>query len=138
MLRAIVGLIKGLVVGGGVGYGLFALGWSAVAVWVYLACALVGALVGVVCGRAPWKSDTIWTPVVKMIFGSLIGLGLCALSLHFLPSVHLFSIGPAEIRTDGGTFLAVVIGALYGTFVEIDDGGKSGKDAPKDKGLPQE
>src|SRR5579859_4433908 len=105
MLRAIVGLIKGLVVGGGIGYGLLALGWTS-AVWVYLACSLVGALVGVVCGRAPWKSETIWTPVVKMIVGALIGVGLCALGRRFLPDAHLATVGPLDLRTTGGTFLA--------------------------------
>jgi len=135
MVRAIVGLIKGLVVGGGIGYGLMALGWTS-AVWVYLACALVGALVGVICGRAPWKSETIWTPVVKAIVGSLIGLGLCALGRRFVPDMHLATVGALDLRTTGGTFLAGAIGVLYGMFVEIDDGGKQDKEAAKDKAAP--
>jgi hypothetical protein len=124
MLRLLVGLIKGLVVGGGVGYGLLRLGWTN-AVWIYIACALVGALVGVVCGRAPWKSDTIWTPVVKAVVGSLIGVGLCALGRKVLPETHLFALQGVAVSTQDGSFLATAIGVLYGMFVEVDDGGKA-------------
>jgi hypothetical protein len=133
MLRAIIGLVKGLIVGGGIGYGLVALNLTG-GLWAYLAAALVGALVGVVCGRPPWKSETIWTPIVKMIVGAGIGAGLCALGRHFLPDMHLATVGPVDLSTRGPTFLAGAIGVLYGVFVEIDDGGKSDKEAvAKDK-----
>src|SRR5438270_13091640 len=94
MLRVIVGLIKGAVIGGGVGYLLLRYGWPS-AVLAYLACAAVGAVVGVVAGRAPWRAETIWTPVIKMIVGSLVGVGLCALGLRLLPdfTVHVKQLG---------------------------------------------
>src|SRR5579871_4408052 len=126
MLRAIVGLLKGLVVGGGVGYGLLRLGFDG-AVWAYVACALVGALVGVVCGRAPWRSETIWTPVVKMIFGAVVGVGLCALGRHVLPDAALPKVQNVALTLHSGSVLAAAIGVLYGMFVEIDDGGKAEK-----------
>ena len=132
MQRVILGLVKGLIVGGGIAYGLLRLGWTA-PVWSYLACALVGAVVGVVCGRAPWKSETIWTPVVKLIVGGLIGAGLCALGRHVIPAFHVVNIANVgDITTDGGPFLAACVGLIYGIFVEVDDGGKSEKDKPKD------
>lgn len=130
MLRAILGLIKGFVVGGAVGYGLFRLGWTA-GVWAYLASALVGAVVGVVCGRAPWKSETIWTPVVKMVIGAVIGAGLAALGRRFLPDLHLASFQTMEIGTRSPAFLTAAIGVLYGMFVEIDDGGRADKEPDK-------
>ncbi|MSP62037.1 MAG: hypothetical protein EXR72_17235 [Myxococcales bacterium] len=133
MLRAIVGLIKGLVVGGGVGYGLVVSGMAESGALAYVACALVGALVGVVCGRAPWKSETIWTPVVKMIVGAVIGGGLCALGRHFLPGATLYHVEKFALTPQSGPFLATAIGVLYGVFVEIDDGGKSEKQGPKDQ-----
>src|SRR5256885_13730013 len=108
MLRAIVGLVKGLVVGGGVGYGLLKLGWDE-SVWAYVACAVVGALVGVVCGRAPWKSETIWTPVVKMIVGAIIGTGLCALGRHFLPDAALPKVQDVALTLRSGSVLAAGI-----------------------------
>ena len=125
-MRVIIGLIKGLVVGGAIGYGLLRLGWVTPAV-AYLACAVVGALVGVVAGRAPWKAETIWTPALKMIVGALIGVGLAALGLHFAPAIDVF-VKPLQVGLDSvpfrsGPILAPVVGVLYGIFVEWDDGG---------------
>src|SRR3954471_20109874 len=97
-MRVIIGLIKGLVVGGAIGFGLLRLGWITPAV-AYLACAVVGALVGVVAGRAPWKADTIWTPVLKMIVVAVIGVGLAALGLHFAPNIDVF-IKPLQAGLD--------------------------------------
>lgn len=140
MQRVLFGLLKGLVIGGGAGYLLLHLGWTS-SIPAYLACAVVGALVGLLCGRLPWKSETIWTPVVKMIVGSLIGAGLCALGLKFLPEMKLplgFAPG-GQIVTNTAPVLAVLVGALYGIFVEVDDGGnrpeadKSAKALPKKK-----
>jgi hypothetical protein len=125
-MRVIIGLIKGLIVGGGVGYGLLRLGWTSGAL-AYVACAVVGALVGVVAGRAPWKAETIWTPVIKMIVGAAIGVGLAALAVHFGPDSEVY-VKPLKTGLDSvpfrsGPILAPIIGVLYGVFVEWDDGG---------------
>ena len=134
-MRVIIGLVKGLIVGGGVGYGLLRLGWTSAAL-AYVACAIVGAVVGVVAGRAPWKAETIWTPVLKMVVGALIGVGLAALGLHFGPASEVF-VQPLRTGVDhvpfrSGVILAPIIGVLYGVFVEWDDGGGK-KDAPPKK-----
>jgi Na+/proline symporter len=129
MMRVILGLVKGAIVGGAIGYGLLQLGWTG-GVLAYLACAVVGALVGVVAGRAPWKAETIWTPVVKMIVGAVIGVGLCAIGFKLLPnpSFHLNQLGNLELHS--GPVLAPLIGILYGIFVEVDDGGKAKEGPP--------
>lgn len=130
-MRVIVGLVKGVIVGGAVGYGILRLGWTSAAL-AYLACAVVGAVVGVVAGRAPWKAETIWTPVLKMVVGAGIGVGLAALGLHFGPAadinVKALHTGLDAVPFRSGPILAPVIGALYGIFVEVDDGG--GKKTP--------
>src|SRR6476619_7148581 len=126
MVRVILGLVKGAVVGGGIGYGLLRLGWTS-AVLAYVACAVVGALVGVVAGRAPWKAETIWTPVLKMIVGAGIGVGLCALGTHFGPDSEVYvkplQTGLENVPFRSGPILAPIIGVIYGIFVERDDGG---------------
>ena len=127
MLRVIVGILKGLIIGGGVGYGLITLGFGST-FFAYVACALVGAVVGVVAGRAPWRAETIWTPVIKMIVGAGIGVGLCALGLKVVPdaSFHFLKGAGAqfaELHLHSGPVLAVLVGVLYGVFVEVDDGG---------------
>jgi hypothetical protein len=130
MFRAILGLIKGLLVGGGVGYGLIQLGSDSTAL-TYLGCAVVGALVGIVCGRAPWRAGTIWTPVMKALVGGLLGVGLCFVGLRFLPDINLFKVQSFELTSRSGPILAGAIGVLYGMFVEIDDGGKTESDEKK-------
>jgi hypothetical protein len=125
-MRVIIGLVKGLVVGGAIGYGMLRLGLVSPA-FAYVACALVGALVGVVAGRAPWKAETIWTPVLKLVVGAGIGVGLVALGLHFAPDVEL-NVRPLQVGLDqlpfrSGPIWAPIVGVLYGIFVEWDDGG---------------
>ncbi|HWE31657.1 MAG TPA: hypothetical protein VHB97_26835 [Polyangia bacterium] len=130
-MRVIIGLLKGLVVGGGIGYGMLHFGLLS-PIFAYLACGLVGALVGVVAGRAPWKAETIWTPVLKLVVGAGIGVGLCALGLHFAPDTELY-VKPLQLGFDklplrSGAIWAPIVGVLYGIFVEWDDGG--GKSGP--------
>jgi hypothetical protein len=126
MLRVIIGLIKGAAVGGLLGYGAWYLSFTG-GVAAYLACALAGALVGVIAGRAPWKAETIWTPVIKMVVGALIGAGLCFVGFRFLPDPQ-FKLANVELGLHSATILAPAIAILYGIFVEVDDG-NSGKKA---------
>jgi hypothetical protein len=132
MLRLSIGLIKGAVFGGAIGFGLLKLGWTG-AIMAYVACAAAGAIVGLVAGRAPWKAETIWTPVVKMVVGAVIGFGLCLLAFKLLPdpTFHVAQLGELHFRS--GPILAPLIGILYGIFVEIDDGGKAKEEADKEK-----
>lgn len=135
--RALLGLIKGLIVGGGIGYCLLKLG-NPNGVLIYLSCGLVGAVVGLLCGSAPWQAETIWTPVLKMVFGLLAGAGLYALGHRFMPGLAISVQGFAEsVPLRSGAFLAVAIGGLYGLFVEVDDGGSSAARKAKPKALPE-
>jgi hypothetical protein len=130
MLRVVIGLLKGALVGGAVGYGLLHLGWTSGFI-AYLACAVVGAGVGLVAGRAPWRAETLWTPLVKLIVGAAVGVGLCAVGYKVLPdpSLHLAGVGAFNLHS--GAALAPIVGVLYGIFVEVDDGG--GKPEPDKK-----
>jgi hypothetical protein len=116
------GLIKGAVVGGLVGYGALRIGWTA-GLLAYLACAAVGALVGIVAGQPPWRAETIWTPVIKMIVGAGIGAGLCAVGFKFLPDPSFNAGQLGELSLHSAPVLAPLVGILYGMFVEVDDGG---------------
>lgn len=137
MGRALFGLIKGLIVGGSLGYCLLKLG-NPDNVLVYLVCGLVGAVVGVLCGRPPWRAETIWTPIIKMVFGFGVGAGLYALGHRYMPNLYVSVQGFADsVPLRSGALLATTIGALYGLFVEVDDGGSSSNQASnKRKALP--
>lgn len=123
--RALFGLIKGLVVGGAFGYCLLKLG-NPSGFLVYLCCGIVGAVVGLFCGRVPWQAETIWTPVLKMVFGLGMGMGMYAIGHRFMPGMSLTIQGLTEaVPLSSGAVLAPLVGGLYGLFVEVDDGGSS-------------
>lgn len=138
MGRALLGLIKGAIVGGGIGFGLLKLGNPA-GVLVYLCCGLVGAVVGLLCGRPPWRAETIWTPILKVLFGFGIGVGLYALGSRFLPGLSVTVQGFTNaLSLRSGAVLAPMIGVLYGMFVEVDDGGSAAlAGRPRLKELPE-
>src|SRR3954467_756986 len=119
MVRVILGLVKGLLVGGGVAY-LLASHQLNSTFYAYAACALVGALVGVIAGKPPWRAETIWTPVVKALVGGLVGSGLCFVGRKFLPDLTT-TIAGVGLQLRGATVLATAVGVLYGIFVEVDD-----------------
>ncbi len=135
MGRALLGLIKGALIGGAIGYCLLKLG-NPSGVLVYLCCGIVGAVVGLLCGRAPWHAETIWTPILKVLFGFGIGAGLYALGSKFAPGMSLTIQGftePTSLRS--GATLAPMIGILYGIFVEIDDGATADASKARTKAL---
>ena len=129
MVRAILGLLKGGIVGAGIGYGANYLGFGDGATG-YLVSALVGFVTGVVCGRALWKHETLWTPVVK----GIVGAAVCSLILFAgrkflggltIPLPSALNI-PARPWGQVPLVFGTLLGVAYGMLVELDDGGSSG------------
>jgi len=144
VVKLFVGLLKGAVIGGGLGYGAYALfdgGQNFASTW--LTYGLVGVLVGLLVGKPIWslirdKSSTTVVALLKAAFGFGVGCGLYALLAKvWSPSIDLKVAGENVFTwspTVGGA-----IGAVYGAFVELDDsigddGGGKAKD--KDKSGP--
>lgn len=132
MLRALVGLLKGLVVGVGTSVGLLALAREGFDVqqglWPYLLCGGAGAVIGVICGRPPWKVETFWVSVLKCLFGVIVCTVGYAAGHHLLPSLSLFSLpllSNTPIVLNNAVALSPAIGALCGLVIEWDDGGVS-------------
>lgn len=128
-MRVLLGLLKGGVVGLGLGFAAFKLGIAS-GLLAYLVYGAVGFLVGVVAGKPIWRQETLWTPVLKGVVGFLIALGLTWLARKGLGGAKLelaTGLGAPDVPlVDVPFLLAPVIGILYGIFVEVDDGGKSG------------
>jgi hypothetical protein len=131
MIRVLLGLVKGGIVGAAVGFAAWRVGFGGGAT-AWLVYGAVGFLVGIVCGKPPWRQETIWTSVVKGVLGMALCMGLFWVAQKAFGGVQ----APAEILAplgiSGGqavvklpVLLAPLIGILYGVFVEIDDGGKS-------------
>ena len=70
-----------------------------------------------------------------MIVGAGIGVGLCALGLHFGPDTEVYveplQTGLEHVPFRSGPILAPIIGVLYGIFVEWDDGGAKKTPPPR-------
>jgi hypothetical protein len=132
MVRILLGALKGGVVGAGIGY-LASSGGVASGPLALLVYAVIGALVGVVCGRPFWRHETIFTPLLKALFGVGVGVGLYFLSRKLLGGLHV-PIAAIPGSTDHPVsevpaMIGTAVGALYGMFVELDDAGGKGKDA---------
>jgi len=144
MGRVILGLLKGGVVGAAIGAGAFKLGITG-GVLAVMTYAVIGGVVGMLCGRPPWRQDTIWTTALKGIFGALIGGALYWGAGKLLGGMHLAfasKLGVPGNRPliDIPLLLGPAIGALWGIFIEVDDGGSSKaskKDAAAKKIAPR-
>jgi len=121
----ILGLIKGGIIGGGLGFGFMQLGSLAQQGFMqYILYAVIGALVGFIAGKPFWRHETIWTPVVKAIVGAGISIGLYVLVAKFA-NFKVSFLADSPTVTAVPYLLGAAIGSLYGIFVEIDDGGKA-------------
>jgi hypothetical protein len=126
-MRVVLGLLKGAVVGGALGWAAFKLGVAGGAA-AFATYAIIGGLVGMICGKPPWRQDTIWTSVLKGVFGLAVGAGLYWVGQKVLGGLHVplpAALGAAPDRTfsELPILFGPLVGALWGGFVEVDDGG---------------
>lgn len=133
MLKLLVGILKGAVIGGALGYGAFQLQKSTGFGNPWLTYGLIGVFVGLFVGKPVWrlirdKEATTWVSILKSAFGFGIGCGLYALVTRALgleleiSGYNVFVWQPT---------LGAAIGAVYGGFVELDDAIGDGEAVPK-------
>ena len=140
MGRVLLGLVKGGIVGAVVGFTASRVGLGAGAT-AWLVYGAVGFLVGMVCGKPPWRQETVWTSIVKGVVGLAVCMGLFWVAQKVFGGMQAPALLLAPLGVTHGQALVKVpallgplIGILYGVFVEVDDGGKSapeGKDRPR-------
>ena len=138
MVKLLLGLVKGLVIGAAVGYGAFALELDGGFHW--LTYGMIGALVGLLVGRPIWsnildKNATSWVSILKAVFGFGVGCGIFALVKEvwggFDLELSFLAEGERNLY-DWQPVFGGALGALYGAFVELDDSlDDKGKDGPK-------
>jgi hypothetical protein len=144
VIRLLIGLLKGAVIGGGVGYGAYALSQETGFSNAWLTYGLVGLLVGLFVGKPLWTllrdpNTTNIVAAIKAGFGFGIGCGLYALFRYaWKPSKDLVSMSfiPAEQGVYWAPIVGGLIGAVYGGFVEFDD--SIGDDGSKAKSAKSE
>jgi hypothetical protein len=135
MLRVVLGLLKGAVIGGVLGFGALKLGVGG-GVAGFLTYAVIGGLVGMICGKPPWRQDTFWTSAIKGVVGVGVGIGLFWLGRKLLGGMHVSlpaSLGAPPDRSiaELPILLGPLVGAIWGGIVEIDDGGSAKPAEPK-------
>ncbi len=142
MVKLLVGLLKGAVLGGAVGYGAYALETATGFYSPWLTMGLIGALVGLFVGKPLWallrdKNQTNIIAIIKGVFGFGIGCGLYALyAKAWGPRTDMFGQIAGNDVAYWAPILGAVIGAVYGGFVELDD--SIGDDtAPKRKAIAE-
>lgn len=128
VLRLFIGLLKGLIVGGLLGYGVAALGFGVPGALVaYAGAALVGVAVALVAGKPIWARDARIEVGMKMAAGAIFAPGLMWLSRRFLtmdlpldaallPGLEALQGQALVLGTFAVTSLALVAGVLAGFF----------------------
>ena len=141
MARLFLGLIKGAVLGGAVGYGAYAAGLDAGAL-LWIVYGVLGVVIGLLCGRPLWShirdsSSTMWTSILKALFGAGVAIGLFAIARRTLGGFELTMLGDTRALPAWTPVLGGAIGALYGAFIEVDDAAPKKGDEPAPKQLPK-
>jgi hypothetical protein len=133
MVKLFLGLVKGLIIGGAIGYGA-----SQIHLWNWVAYGLVGAFVGLLVGRPIWsnildKNATTWVSILKAMFGFGVGVGIYYLfNLWQGPKFEMaFLDDGKQMFQDWQPLFGAALGAVYGAFVELDDSLDDTKSKPK-------
>lgn len=130
--RLIVGILKGLVVGGLIGFGLLKVGpglfVGAWAILAYIAAAVTGVVVGLIAGKPIWAKDAKIEAGMKAFVGAILGAGLMFGLRKFAPPLAdsvpaafgIMTKDPQTLATFPVTALALVA-AVLGGFYEADN-----------------
>ena len=129
-MRLVLGLIKGIVIGGLVGLGAYKLGMTGG--WHWLTYGLIGVFIGLLVGRPIWsimrdKDATIWTVVMKGVAGYIICIILYAIVAKAWGAFDVTISGETDKLYDWQPLFGGILGALYGAFVEFDDASDGGE-----------
>jgi hypothetical protein len=134
MGRLVLGILKGGAIGAALGWGALKLGISGGA-GAGLTYAVIGALVGLVCGKPFWRQETLWTSILKGLFGLGAGIGLFYLSRKLLGGAHVGFAASLGVPTDRPLveiplLLGPIVGAIPAIFFEVDDASGGAPDKP--------
>jgi ABC-type Mn2+/Zn2+ transport system permease subunit len=132
--RLVLGLLKGLVIGGALGALFFyAFGVQSISgALAFVLAGLAALLAGVFAGQPPWKKGAWIGSILKGLFGFGLGAGLYWVVQRFAPGANLQELLRASEATTIATapvaFMPIVA-AVYAMLVEIDDGSEEGSTA---------
>jgi hypothetical protein len=127
--RALIGLVKGVLVGGALGAGLvYGLGLAVFPAWLaYIAAVLTGAVTGLVAGKPIWQKDARIEAGLKAVAGAVVGgFAMFGVRQWLGVSIDLGELGKGALGDLPLTSLPLVA-TLLALFFEIDNTGDDGK-----------
>jgi hypothetical protein len=142
--RLIIGILKGLILGGGAAVALYLVAHvgSVSGLFGYLLYGALGAITGVVAGKALWKPGAWIEALLRGVFGIAVGCGLYALGAVVLTGSAIDFSGllgslPATSAAASKLYqqplvMAPLFATLYASLIELDNDGK-GDDAASAK-----
>jgi hypothetical protein len=141
--RLIIGILKGLILGGGMAVALYMLAHigSVSGFWGYLLYGVLGAITGVVAGKPLWKPGAWIEALLRGVFGIAVGCGLYALgavvltgsAIDFTALLGSLPVGARpEHLYQQPLIMAPMFATLYASLIELDNDGK-GEDAASTK-----
>lgn len=150
LLRLLLGIVKGLVLGGLVGYGIAALGFIAPgAVVAYLAAVVVGLLIALIAGKPIWQKGSrievgmkavaaaVLAPLLLLAVRRWLTMDLPLDVAALLPGLEA---AEGQALTLGGCAISslALVAALIGGFFDADnepaaDDADQGKAKPKQR-----
>ena len=129
LVRLVVGLLKGVLVGAAVGYGLVAAGMATPpAAVIYVAAGVCGVLTAMIAGKPVWAKEARIEVMMKAVAGMLLGpailfalrrfvqLPLPADLLAALPGLEATKGAELGLSTFSMTSLSIVSAILAGFF----------------------
>lgn len=124
MLRLLLGLFKGGVIGAAIGYGADALNLGGGFHWI--SYGLIGVAIGFLVGKPFWghlrdRGGTIFTPIIKGIVGYAITIGIYAIVAKAWGGFDLELAEESRKIYDWQPIFGAFVGMIYGAFVELDD-----------------
>jgi hypothetical protein len=138
LTRILLGLVKGVVVGGAIGaLVLYGLSMSVFPAWLaYVAAVVVGALTGLVAGKPIWAKDARIEAGLKSAAGAIIAaLGMFAVRKWVTIPLDLGSLGKGlvgDLPIASLPLISTVLALLFEADNTGDDGEKGEKsETPK-------
>ena len=127
LLRLLLGLLKGIVVGGLAGYGLAAAGFALPAAWMaYAAVAVVGCLMALIAGKPIWAKGARIEVGLKAAAGAAIACGLLFVARRWVNVDLPIDLSKIGIEAKGATLGSLsitsfaMVAALLGGFFDAD------------------
>lgn len=139
LLRLLFGVVKGLVVGGLLGFGLVQIWPGALpAFMAYVAAPLAGVIVGLIAGKPIWAEGGKIEAGLKAGAGAVLGALLMWGTRALLDGVSLapFGVADAALGSWAITSLALVAATL-GAFYDADNTPEPAEASADGKGTPK-